>query len=196
MPGALAEASEAGVARAGRAVLVALLAWWTLRLASGAASHVFLDFVNLAFHEAGHVFTSPFGITVHVLGGTLGQLVVPALLVWYFMVRRRSAFGAACCAWWLGESLVNVSVYMADARELALPLVGGGEHDWNELFFRFGVLDEPSVRAISGTTRAVGIAVMLVGLAWAGCFLFPRLRRRLALRLAAVAPRAVRLLGE
>lgn len=56
---------------------------------------------------------------------------------------------------------------MTDARDLALDLVGAGEHDWNELFFRFGVLDEPSVARISTTTRVTGLLVMAVGLGWA-----------------------------
>ena len=132
-----------------------------------------MDLVDLPFHEAGHVFLSPFGSTLHILGGTLGQLAVPSLLVWYFLSRRRDPFAAAACLWWVGQNLVNVSVYMADARDLALPLVGGGEHDWNELFFRFGLLAEPSVRAVSGATRAAGAVLLLAGLAWATAFLLP-----------------------
>jgi len=143
-----------------------VLAWWTVRLATGVADWCFMDFVNLAFHEAGHVFATPFGRTVHYLGGTLGQLAVPVILVGYFLVRRHQPAGAAFAFWWLGESLVNVATYMADARTLALPLVGGGDHDWNELFYRFGVLDESSVAAISGATRGAGVAVMVLGLLW------------------------------
>ena len=180
-----------------RALLLALLGWWTLRLAARATGWVFVDFVNLAFHEAGHVFLRPFGHIVHVLGGTIFQVGIPALLIWYFVARRSDAFASACCLWWVGENLVNVSVYMADARDLMLPLVGGGEHDWNELFFRFGVLTEPSVQAISAGTRAAGVLVMLLGLAWATAFVLPRrVRSELVLRLAGVAPRAVRLLQD
>jgi len=141
--------------------------WWTIR--SGLAGQfVFLDFVNLAFHEAGHVLFSFAGHTVHYLGGTLGQLLVPGLLVPYFLLRSRQPFGAALCLWWLGQSFANVATYMADARDLALPLVGGGDHDWNELFFRFGVLVAPSVARISGATRVVGLLFMTAGLVWTG----------------------------
>jgi len=73
----------------------------------------------------------------------------------------------------VGENLNNISVYMADARTLSLPLVGGGDHDWNELFHRFGVLDEPTVRAVSGTTHAAGVALMVVSAAWLGFFVLP-----------------------
>jgi hypothetical protein len=96
----------------------------------------------------------------------------------------------------VGESLVNVAVYMADARSLELDLVGGGEHDWNELFYRFGLLGEDAVAAIAGGTHAAGVIFMLAGAAWAALFVVPaRVRSSLILRLATVAPRAVRLLA-
>lgn len=150
-----------------RAGLLALLGYWTIRLTVSAPSGCPLDLVNLAFHEAGHMFLIPFGETAHFLGGTLGQLAVPAGLSGYFLVRRRQPFAAAVCAWWAGENLVNISVYMADARTLSLDLVGGGEHDWNTLFYQFGLLSEESVARVSGLTRGAGVALMVVGLAWA-----------------------------
>jgi hypothetical protein len=42
--------------------------------------------------------------------------------------------------WWVAQNLWNVSVYVADARAQLLPLVGGGEHDWNYLLGRTGWL--------------------------------------------------------
>jgi hypothetical protein len=148
-----------------------------------------MDLVNLAFHEAGHVFTRPFGETVHYLGGTLGQLAVPALLIGYFLVRARSPLGAAFSAWWLGESLVNVARYMSDARSLSLPLVGGGDHDWSWLFYRFGALEEGSVNAISGLTRTAGVLIMLLGLIWIAVLTLPPHHRAAARRrLEAVHP--------
>ena len=160
-----------------RIALLILLAWWTLRLANG-TGWIFLDYVNLAFHEAGHVFFSFAGSTVHYLGGTLGQLLVPASLVGYFLLYQRQPLGAAFSLWWIGQNLINVSVYMADARELALPLVGGGDHDWNELFFRWGLLAEPSVERVSGLMHFSGVVIMLLGLAWCTYFALPQPVRR------------------
>ena len=154
-----------------RAAFLAVLGYWTLRLGSGAATGCPLDLVNLAFHEAGHLFLTPFGETMHFLGGTLGQLAVPAGLVVYFLVVRRQPFAAAVCAWWIGENLINIAVYMADARDLALPLVGGGHHDWNTLFYTFGLLGEESVRFVSSSTHIAGAGVMIAGLAWGASFL-------------------------
>ena len=138
----------------------------------------FLDWVNLAFHEAGHLFLSPFGSTLHLLGGTLMQLFVPALLAAYFLVARSSPLGAALGAWWLGESLINVSVYMADARDMRLELVGGGEHDWTQIFYQFGLLGEGPVTTVSGWTHHLGVAVMLAATAWAAWLAFPLTLRR------------------
>lgn len=183
--------------RAVRLVVLGLALLCTVQLATASGAGCALDLVNLAFHEAGHVFLRPLGHILHVLGGTIFQLGVPAMLVGYFLTRRRDPFAAAVCLWWAGESLVNVATYMADARDLALPLVGGGEHDWNELFFRFGLLTEPRVAAIASSTRGLGLTVMLGGLAWSGLFVLPaRVRSRVVLRLAADAPWALRLLSE
>jgi hypothetical protein len=170
-----------------RGLLVAWLGWWTLSLGTDWSAWCFLDYVNLAFHEAGHLFLGFAGKTVTYLGGTLGQLAVPALLCGYFLLRQGQPFAAALCAWWLGENLINISIYMADARSLALPLVGGGDHDWNELFFGFGLLAEPEVARVSALTRGSGVVLMLLGLCWAGYFLLPsatreRVRNRAAFR--------------
>jgi hypothetical protein len=152
--------------------LLCLLGWWSLQFWSGSTTWCFLDYVNLAFHEAGHVFLAFAGTTVHYLGGTIGQIAVPGILSVWFLKKARSPFGSAFCVWWIGESLINVSIYMADARNLELPLVGGGDHDWNELFYRFGLLSEPSVAAVSGTTRFLGALTMLAGITWGAVLAF------------------------
>jgi hypothetical protein len=170
--------------------LAALLAFWTTRLIAAPLRGCFLDLVNLAFHEAGHIFLTPFGSTLHYLGGTLGQIAIPTLLAGYFLlVAPTRPLGAAVCCWWIGENFVNISVYMADARDLALPLVGGGDHDWNELFYRFGLLGQDSVRIISSGTRGLGGLLMLLGLAWAMLFALPgRFREALVEAAEARAP--------
>ena len=51
--------------------------------------------------------------------------------------------------------------------------------------------------SIAATTHGIGVALMLLGLAWAAVFVLPRVvRSSLVLRLAGVAPRAVRLLDD
>lgn len=85
----------------------------------------------------------------------------------------------------VGESLLNVAVYMADARELQLELVGGGEHDWNEVFYGWGLLAEDSVDRISTATYHLGVLVMLAATAWLACLSLPaRSREALASKAA------------
>ncbi len=158
-----------------------ILLLWSLLLAARAQPWIFLDWVNLAFHEAGHIFLLPFGETLHFLGGTLFQLAIPAGVGAHLLLRKESPFGAALCGWWLGQNFLGISVYMADARELQLPLVGGGENDWNHLFYGWGLLGEDSVRRIAGTTHAAGVVLMLAAcLAALLLALPPEARRSLA----------------
>ena len=98
-----------------------------------------LDFVNLAFHEAGHVFLGFFGRFISMLGGTIFQLLIPAVCLVH-LKRRGANLGWQLCLFWLGQSLLNVAVYAGDAVKQVLPLVGGGEHDWNYLLGELGLL--------------------------------------------------------
>lgn len=115
-------------------LLVPYVAWLVLDY-----DYHFIDGVNLAFHEAGHLFLTPFGRWMHFMGGTLGQLVFPVALVVYFL-REDKPFEAAVCGLWTAESLMYVAWYMADAQAMAIPRVGGGIHDWNWMLGRTGLL--------------------------------------------------------
>ena len=125
----------------------------------------FLDGINLVFHEAGHPIFSIFGDTLHILGGTLGQLLVPSLVAATFW-KQRHALGLGLAGVWCFENLLNIARYMADARAQVLPLVGGGEHDWFELFLKWGCLRSDS--RIAAGVRAVGWIGMTACWAWLG----------------------------
>jgi hypothetical protein len=62
---------------------------------------------------------------------------------------------------WLGENLMNVARYAGDAREQALPLVGGEIHDWNWLLGRAGLLAHED--AIAAGIHALGVLVVVAG---------------------------------
>lgn len=98
-----------------------------------------IDHTNLAFHEAGHVIFGLFGQTLSLYGGTLGQLVFPLVALIAFWLRRE-AVSFAIAGVWFFENYLNIAHYMSDARAQVLPLVGGGEHDWTNIFSRWGVL--------------------------------------------------------
>ena len=91
-----------------------------------------LDYVNLAFHEAGHQFLGFFGRFIMMSGGTIFQLLLPAVCAVH-LLRQENRLGWQLCVFWFGENLLNISIYAADAINQELPLVGGGEHDWTYL---------------------------------------------------------------
>lgn len=100
----------------------------------------FLDGANLLFHEGGHIVLLPFGMTLHMLGGTIAQLFFPAASCFHLW-RQERRFEAWVCGIWLAESTMNVAVYLGDAKAQALPLVGGDTHDWHWLLSRIGLVD-------------------------------------------------------
>jgi len=99
----------------------------------------FLDGVNLLIHEAGHIVFMPFGEFVSVAGGTILQILMPLAFVIYFFAKGM-LYSGSLVMFWVGQSFINVSVYMKDAIEMKLPLLGGGMHDWNFIFTHLNLL--------------------------------------------------------
>lgn len=147
--------------RTGRLLLVLLLGAYGVACLRAPGDFGLLDGVDLAVHETGHLVFAPLGETIGVLGGTLFQLLVPATFVGYFLARRQR-FAAAVCLWWVAQSCWNVSVYVADARAMELPLVGGGEHDWNYLLSIWGLLPRDTV--IAARVHLAGVLLFLCSL--------------------------------
>jgi hypothetical protein len=122
-----------------------------------------VDNANLALHEAGHPLIGLFSGRLMVYGGTLFQLLFPLLVIRHFK-QQREVLGVAAGRLWLGENLLNIARYMADARAQLLPLVGGGEHDWTEIFTRWGLLTRDV--KVAGLTRWFGVLLMLNAVYW------------------------------
>jgi hypothetical protein len=123
-------------------IFAAVLVFWVLILRFHTKEDNWfplLDYANLAFHEAGHVFFSIFGETLQFLGGTFGQLAFPIIVIIIYW-RKRDPTGYTVGLLWFCQNLFNIARYMADAQAQLLPLVGGGEHDWFYLFSTWGVL--------------------------------------------------------
>ena len=100
-----------------------------------------LDTTALLLHEAGHVFFAPFGWTVHLLGGSLFQLILPGLFVVSFLGQLYRPGVQIALVWW-GQNALYVSTYAADAQERALPLITNdpATHDWWNLLRAAGLL--------------------------------------------------------
>jgi hypothetical protein len=98
-----------------------------------------LDHTNLLFHEAGHPIVGLLSRRLEPYGGTIGQLAFPCILIVSFW-RKGEPLGVAAGAIWFFENWFNIARYLADGRTMALPLVGGGDHDWNTILFRWDLL--------------------------------------------------------
>jgi len=147
-------------------------------LGSGYASNSFMHFVNLPFHEAGHIFFRPFGQWMTSFGGTLGQLMMPIICLVVFLLKTRNPFGASVCIWWFGENFMDITPYINDARSLSLPLIGGnvgasspyGFHDWEYILNEIGLIRYD--HTIAKSSFGFGIVFILTAFAWGGFLLF------------------------
>jgi len=157
---------------------LALVTVWTLwifkdnDIRNGEIGSRFLHMVLLPFHEAGHyALFRWFGQFIMTLGGTLGQHLLPIVAGYALLVQRRDPFGAALCLWLLGFSTLDMAVYMYDAFDPKMMLLGGGTgaesdgHDWQNIFGDLGWLRH--ARGIGLFFGFVGYAVMAAALAWA-----------------------------
>jgi hypothetical protein len=159
----------------GRALLFAALVRW---------GWIFLHLINLPFHEAGHIFFMPFGRFMTILGGSLGQVLMPLTCLLAFLVRTRDPFAASVALWWTAESLMDIAPYINDARSLDLLLLGGvtGKetegHDWNNLLTMLGWLEYD--HRLAHLVHNIGRLVMLASFAWGGLLLLRHHRRRRA----------------
>jgi hypothetical protein len=134
--------------------------WIALTLMQGS----FLDNVDLPIHEFGHLLFGPFGEFLMVAGGSLFQVIFPAIFVGYF-VWQRSYYSASIVLFWVGQSILNVWVYAADAVVMQLVLTSGftgsegSFHDWNYLLTRTSLLS--STKLVAGIIRLAGTLVII-----------------------------------
>jgi hypothetical protein len=173
---------------AGRGILLALMLFWgwrfiTASIASGYAGDSLLHLINLPFHEAGHVIFGLLGIRfITVLGGTLGQLLIPLVVACAF-VKSSNNFGGSVGLWWLGENFMDAAIYANDARAGQLPLLGGvtgseveDYHDWEYMLGKLGWLQHDHL--IAGMLYACGTLLIILALSWGGFLLWRQMRLR------------------
>jgi hypothetical protein len=162
-------------ARAGRIALLLPLARWTWLflvwpMREDVIGSSFLHVVSLPFHEAGHLIFAPFGDLMKSFGGSLTQVLVPIVCWIAFATTSPNPFGAAVMCWWAGENLLDVAVYIDDARSLTLMLLGGHTgaevegHDWERILQLTGLTMHD--HQIAWGAHTVGAGMMLAGLVW------------------------------
>lgn len=120
--------------------LVLFLGYLAYHLIFDKRPWIILDGANLLIHEGGHLFFGGFGMFISILGGTLIQIFIPVALILYFIFKQ-SYFSTFFSLFWLGDNLINISVYAKDAQSISLDLIlGGGIHDWNFMLSKLGIL--------------------------------------------------------
>ena len=166
-----------------KTVLIVVIFIWGLKLffvPIEEAGNNILHYVNLPFHEAGHIFFGLFGEFLTVLGGSLFQLVMPMICAVVLLLKTRDPFGASVALWWFGENFIDMAPYINDARSLELMLLGGvtgkdrpGFHDWENILGTLGML--PYDHIIATGAMWFGLICMLLACFWACCLLFKEL---------------------
>lgn len=138
--------------------------------------------INLPFHEAGHLLFSPFGRLMHVLGGTLGQLLMPLIVMISFMIYQQDNFGSSVGLWWLAQSFMDCAPYINDARAGELILLGGttGQetpeiHDWLNILGDLNLLAYDHF--IAQLFDSIGILLMCLGFCWSMSLLILQYRQ-------------------
>jgi hypothetical protein len=102
---------------------------------------IFRMFTFLPIHEAGHLIFRFFGRTLNILGGSFWQVMFP--LLWFIIALRQRSHVAPFALFWVGENLLDVSLYVRDAPVRQLPLLGGDPsgHDWHNLLADWNMMD-------------------------------------------------------
>lgn len=152
-----------GTERRARQGLTVVLALYGTSLAFTPDHYGWIDSLDLAIHEAGHPIFGIFGEFIGFAGGTLMQLLVPAVFLGYFW-RHGDRHAATVMLWWLAHNLWNITPYIADARTQDLPLVGGGEHDWAYLLGELGLLRQD--RVIAAAVHFAGVLLFVASCLW------------------------------
>lgn len=137
----------------------------------------FMHRINLVFHEAGHVIFMPLGRFMTILGGTLGQWLIPFIVLCAFLLKTRDTFGATIALWWLGQSFMDAAPYINDARAGQLILLGGvtgrdqpGYHDWENILRDLGWMEYD--HTIAGIVNAIGVTLMFLSFLWGAYVLY------------------------
>jgi hypothetical protein len=123
--------------------------------------------IDLAIHEIGHVLWAPFGEFLGFAGGTLTQLLAPAVAGIVF-VRQRDWFAVSFAICWLGINCFEIVEYAGDALTRQLPLVSPSTampiHDWAYMLGQLGILHHTDT--VAGAWQWAGRVTMTAGIAF------------------------------
>ncbi|MCK5498499.1 MAG: hypothetical protein KAI77_04820 [Gammaproteobacteria bacterium] len=139
-------------------------------------ANTFLHNIHLIFHEAGHIIFMPFGRFIAILGGTLGQLIMPTVVMVTFLYKQNT-FAATVGLWWLAHSFMDIAPYIDDAIVQKLVLLGGhtgadapGNHDWGNILIEINRIEK--CYDYANNAYNIGTFLMFVAFAWGAYILF------------------------
>lgn len=145
-------------------IFAGLLTIYFLWIAYAPIHGSFLDLVDLPIHETGHLIFRLFGEFMSIAGGSIFQIIFPAVFVGYFIWHFKY-YSAAIVLFWVGQSILNVWVYASDAATMQLVLTSGltgaegSFHDWNYMLTRLGLIN--STKQIAGIIRLIGTLTII-----------------------------------
>lgn len=162
--------------------------WWDNVVERNVVAGSVLFILNtflLYMHEGGHFLFSIFGRTLHSLGGSFWQVMLP-FLMFVVAVRERSRI-APFPLYYSGLALMDVSLYVRDALYRKLPLLGGDKnmHDWWNILRAWDMLDDAETIAdvLYFCGLFVSVIALTAGFVLAGkAFFFPTIPAGTALR--------------
>ena len=152
-----------------------------MEIDSNAIASSFMHNINLVFHEAGHMIFIPLGDFMRVLGGSLLQVLFPLIVMGAFVWQQHNPFGGSIGLWWAGQSMMDVTPYINDARAGQLMLIDGSTgqqnpwgHDWHNLFSRLNMLEQD--QRIASLVDLCGELTVILAMCWGGYILLLQYR--------------------
>src|SRR5262245_48148156 len=159
-------------------IFAALVCLYFLSIAYKPLDGSFLDLVDLPIHETGHLLFRPLGQFMSVAGGSLFQIILPAVFVGYFIWNEKY-YSAGIVLFWVGQSILNVFVYANDAVVMQIVLTSGltgsegSFHDWNYLLTETGLIN--STRTVANVIRLLGtLTIIAAGISAVYYSLYPQ----------------------
>ena len=127
------------------------------------AFHNLISNANMIIHESGHgicyILSCPQFVTA--LNGTLFQLALPVLFIFYYYKRSNMTL-VGLGGMWLAQNLIYIAWYMSYAHQpRRYPFFLGGDaiHDFWYIFSQLGILEYDWL--IAGVTRFIAVTLLL-----------------------------------
>jgi hypothetical protein len=160
-------------ANAAALVVCVLALWWAFVVGERVP---LLSYVDLGFHELGHLLFAWAPGATPALAGSIMQVGVPLGFALYFAFARHETYATALMLAWTGTAAQNVSVYVVDAPFRVLPLLGNGQRDWAFIFSSLGHVEWATPAAQAVILFGLVSALAGAGLAAYALLVRPRVR--------------------